>query len=81
MSCVHATARHPADRCLADLRRLVLTRPSGPSVHRYDVSVRGCPCPVYTRRLGILPTVAWPTSVGWCLHGPPGLAFIGTMFP
>jgi hypothetical protein len=30
---------------LADLRRLVLTRASGPGSNRYDVSVRGCPCP------------------------------------
>ena len=28
---LHATARHPADRRLAGLRPLVLTRPSGPN--------------------------------------------------
>ena len=29
MGCIHANHRHPADVRLADLRRLVLTRPSG----------------------------------------------------
>ena len=37
-------------------------------------SVRGCPWAVFTRNIGILPILAWPTSVGWCLPGPPGLA-------
>jgi len=72
MQCIQATARHPADRRLADVRRLVLTRASGPGAAA-ESSVRGCPRSVFTRRLGILPTVAWPTSVGWCSPGPPAL--------
>ena len=74
---------------LADVRRLVLTRPSGPGANRGPIpslalwacmesasSVRGCPWTGFTARLGILPTLPWPTSVGWCLPGPPGLAHI-----
>ena len=36
----------------------------------------GQPRTVYTRRLGILPTVAWRASARWCLPGPPGLALL-----
>ncbi len=38
------------DFFLADLRRLVLTRPSGPSAERC-YSVRGCPCAVFTKNI------------------------------
>jgi hypothetical protein len=32
--------------------------------------LEGC----FTERPGIVPSVPWPTSVGWCYPGPPGLA-------
>ena len=41
MGCVHAKHRHPADFRLAELRRLVLTRPSGPGAVGTNVRRRG----------------------------------------
>jgi hypothetical protein len=40
---------------LADLRRLVLTRPSGPGAMQTESSVRGCPCPGSRRCSGTDP--------------------------
>jgi len=45
MGCVHAKHRHPADFRLADLRRLVPTRPSGPGAVGTNVRRRGMGSP------------------------------------
>ena len=50
---LHGTARHPAVRSLADLRRLVLTRASGPSDLSSSTTPCVCACP---------PTVSAETS-------------------
>ena len=38
------------------------------------LSGHGQPRTVYTPSTAIVAVSAWPTSVGWCLPGPPGLA-------
>ena len=55
--CLYGTARHRADRPLAGLRRLVVTRASGPGAEGG--------CAVCTARLDILSNVPWPASAGW----------------
>ena len=69
MQCIQATARHPADRRLADVRRLVLTRASGPGAAA-ESSVRGCPRPESRRMVTSEP--GWRSAVTIRVSGGQG---------